>query len=252
MGAMKLHVPNRLMFFLKGAILCCLASSVFASCMACPTCTLAAVRHSDKPDHSSLALLALLGPTAKRIWVTANDYNGFLASDGGFAGAPGGANGILGADAKCNWGADANWPGSGAYKAMIVNMANRVACSTANCSTGNIEHADWVLKPNTTYVRSDGLTVIFTADANGVWNFANPLTNSITSTSGWNYQAWTGLNSDWTSAGNSLDCTGWTLISGVGNLGVSTGYNSGYSDVYNIIAYNQNCNLVGRLYCVEQ
>ncbi|MFZ5891786.1 MAG: DUF1554 domain-containing protein [Myxococcota bacterium] len=121
--------------------------------------------------------------------------------------APSKANfgGISGADTQCN----ASPPVAGTFKALLVDGATRIACTSAQCATnGAAEGVDWPLAPNTTYVRADGTTVIGTTTSAAI--FAFPLTASI-GTAGFTY--WTGLNVDWTTSTDS--CAGWTQISGV-------------------------------------
>ncbi len=150
--------------------------------------------------------------------------------------------GITGADARCM--SDANHPGTGTYRALLVSPGVRVACTSANCSGGPAEHTDWVLRANTTYKRqSDGLTIM-TTNANGIHDFGAPLTNPIgTGVAGW----WTGLNSNWTS--NSA-CTGntWSSTAGNGNFGdpnMTTG-----GSISNGL---DGCTTTGsKLLCVEQ
>jgi hypothetical protein len=112
--------------------------------------------------------------------------------------------GIIGADAQCN----TSPPTASPYKALLVDGTTRVACTSAQCTTGGAtEGVDWVLAPNTKYVRKDGTTVIGTTSAAAI--FAFPLAASI-GTNGDSY--WTGLNPDWTT--NSDSCSGWTQTSG--------------------------------------
>lgn len=62
---------------------------------------------------------------------------------------------------------------------------------------------DWPLKASTTYVQSNGTTVIGTTTAGAIFNF--PLTSAFTTN---NTVAWTGLTAAWgTSASN---CSDWT------------------------------------------
>ncbi|MGC4089494.1 MAG: DUF1554 domain-containing protein [Polyangiaceae bacterium] len=110
-------------------------------------------------------------------------------------------SGITGADAECN----ANPPVAGTYKALIVDGTTRVACTSANCTTGGAsEGVGWVLAPSTTYVRPDG-TVIGTTTAAGVFTF--PLSAGL-GLGGIPY--WTGLAADWTTSVDT--CTGWTEV----------------------------------------
>ncbi len=74
---------------------------------------------------------------SKRIFLTATTYNGDLQ------GAE--ANGILGADSKCE--ADGNKPTTDIYKAFLVDGVNRRVCTSHNCGTdGALENLNWVLK----------------------------------------------------------------------------------------------------------
>jgi hypothetical protein len=138
-------------------------------------------------------------PASKRIFLTTSTYNGNLG-------------GVSGADAKC--AADSNKPASGTYKALIVQNGVRVACTTANCSTGSIEHTDWVLLPLTLYTRVDGTTNIFTTNSDGIFvvSTGGTLTNSIAT--GFS-QIWTGLTADYqisavhSSFGNKDTCGNW-------------------------------------------
>ncbi|MBE7440417.1 MAG: DUF1554 domain-containing protein [Spirochaetales bacterium] len=119
------------------------------------------------------------------VYVTNSAYNGNLG-------------GVSGADAKCN-SADANKPGSGTYKAMIVQGTTRRACSTANC-TSSSENIDWVFKPGAQYYRSNRTTLIGTASSAGI--FASAVWDTGET------RFWTGLGSDWTNSANH--CLSWT------------------------------------------
>ncbi|XDD46625.1 DUF1554 domain-containing protein [Leptospira sp. WS39.C2] len=80
--------------------------------------------------------------------------------------------GIAGADAKCM--SDAKkppLPAGAVYKAFLVDDVNRVACTTANCATGgNAEHLNWILKPNTNYVRAVDNATITTTNSFGIFS----------------------------------------------------------------------------------
>jgi hypothetical protein len=164
----------------------------------------------------------------RRIFVTSHAYDGDL-------------DGISGADAKCL--TDSNnplGPGNGNWKALIVDDTNRVACTTDGCSGGEGEHTDWVLKPNTTYTRTDG-TIIATTNPVGLFTF--PLENAIAPLP--SVYAWTGLNLSWQT---SDDCVGWTNNTGsggTGKVGVVTSQ-AIYSSVDLCLTPNYP------LYCVEQ
>lgn len=173
--------------------------------------------------------------TAPIIFTTAATFTGDLVTAGA------GANAIVSADALCM--NDANNPGAGRFKALIVDGTNRVACTTADCSGGPTENIDWVLAANTAYRRSDGSTIIATTTANGIFSF--PLTNSVT-TPFVNYE-WTGLSSDWTTSGDL--CGLWTnsTISLGGRVGDPSATDSTTIDIG-----NPNCANTYQLYCVEQ
>ncbi len=137
--------------------------------------------------------------------------------------------------------ADANYPGSGTYKALIVDGTNRIASLTNNVGDGQV---DWVLKASTDYTRVDG-TSIMTTNLNSIFVFGT-LTNSFAS-SGTSLR--TGFRSGWTT--NAGDhCTAWTTNSGAVFLRIG----DPTSTTSNSINFgNGNCSAVGRtLVCVEQ
>ena len=168
----------------------------------------------------------------------------FLTAAGAGAGGGGGGGnfgGISGADSFCE--SDSNYPGSGTYKALIVDGTNRVACTSADCATdGESEHVDWVLTKNTPYVKIGG-AAINTTNSVGLFDF--PLTNAI-GTLGNN--TYTGLESDWTTGS---DCVNWTSgdFNDQGHMGRQNA-----TDVTAInVSDNQNCrDYAGLIYCVEQ
>ena len=150
-----------------------------------------------------------------------------------------GSNGIEEADALC--AADSNKPASGTYKAMIVDGANRVACTTANCGTGTGEHTDWVFYSDTEYRRTDETTVIGTTDSNGLLNFN--LTNSF---GGFALNHFTGLDTDWT--GHANNCSSWTATGVNGRVGNQQG-----ATTLAISSMNSACTDASRrLVCIEQ
>lgn len=76
---------------------------------------------------------------------------------------------ISGADAYCNSHIPSGLPGTGSYKAMLVDGINRVATTVgANSSSGQ---KDWVFEKNTSYYRPDGKLVFTTNDA-GLFDFS--------------------------------------------------------------------------------
>lgn len=164
----------------------------------------------------------------KKIFVTSSSYNGNMG-------------GVAGVDARCM--SDVNYPGSGTYRALIADGANRVACTTANCSGGASENVDWVLEPYTTYVRSSGGATLFQTNAAGIFVFG-AMTNSFTGTAQTYYS---GLNGDWTTA-IGLTCSQWTSTAGNFRYGVGNATNS-QSIAMGALSCADN---FWRLYCVEQ
>jgi hypothetical protein len=167
------------------------------------------------------------GPTGKVIYLTSTPKK---ANFGG----------VSGADAECN----ANPPNQGTYKALLVDGTTRVACTSADCGTSGVdEGVDWVLSPNTTYVREDGTTIIGTTSSAAIFPF--PLDASI-GTTGLSY--WTGLEDDWTTS--SDNCSGWTATSDVfANEGLADA-----TDSQAITGLSESCaTLAGAFFaCVEQ
>lgn len=170
-----------------------------------------------------------------RMFVTAST---FLSPFGGSAAAA-----LAAADSGCM--SDANKPsGGGTYKALVASSL-RSACTTANCSGGATENISWILRANTTYYRSDGVTVIGTTNSAGIFPF--PLANSI-STAMDPYM--TGLLTDWTTAADN--CADW--ISGNAGLGFRTGYTAGTSAAAIDMGAGSvtPCDQSSYLVCVEQ
>ncbi|MCE9596789.1 MAG: DUF1554 domain-containing protein [Spirochaetia bacterium] len=144
---------------------------------------------------------------------------------------------IATADARCM--ADANYPGTGTFKAMITGSGVRRA---SNLPSQGDAQLDWVLQPSRRYVRAaDGLE-IQTTNRRALFPF--PLRNAF-STIGANF--WGGLTGYWTS-GN--DCSGWTSSSGAAFGGA--GFSS-LRDRFSIATGSNPCsNTTTRLLCVEQ
>ncbi len=165
---------------------------------------------------------------SKMIFITAATYTGNLG-------------GISGADAKCM--ADANYPGTGTYKALLSDGVARTACTTADCGGGSGEHTDWVLSASTNYVRADGSTSIVTTNANGIFVFGT-MTNSWQS--GAQVLSWSGTYYNWTAF---IDCSNWSSASGsaFGLLGRSDATNS--EAISNAAT---DCSQTKALVCVEQ
>jgi hypothetical protein len=153
-----------------------------------------------------------------------------------------GSNGIEEADTICN--ADSNKPNSSTYKAMIVDGLNRIACTTAGCSTGTAEHVDWVLQASTEYRKIDESTVIGITTTAGVFSF--PLDNTVESPTSTN-TIWTGLNNtSWTTGPST--CSAWTDGSVASN-----GLAHSAAVVASIGNQTATCtNTLFKLHCVEQ
>ena len=161
----------------------------------------------------------------KIIWVT---------NDGVGNGAFGSLNA---ADDFCD--NDSNNPDTSAsYKAMIAFPGQRIACTTANC-TSTSENSNWVLTANTSYYRPDG-TLIGTTNSGGIFT---SLSNAIESVGAATY---TGLTSNWTT-GNT--CNSWTNTAGVAHVG-----DSDSSNVSTLLANDAvgSCLQDLQLICVEQ
>lgn len=166
--------------------------------------------------------------TLYKIFVTAQTVNGNVG-------------GVLAADNACL--SDTNYPGTGAYKALIVDGSSRVACTSSRCSTlGAVENVDWALAPNRTYVRTTDGEVIGTTNASGIFDF--PITRQIGASS---FFIWTGLDANWTVRST---CLAWTT-----NSSSDSGYvgNSGSVNQFVIGGTNSACDFtINHLYCVEQ
>lgn len=158
----------------------------------------------------------------KRIFMTSGTFSGALS-------------GAAGADTLCS--IDANYPGSGTFKAMIAQGGTRKASASANAGDSQ---AGWVLKPNYQYVTTGGSS-LFTSGANSLFVFG---TLSSILGSG---NVWTGLNADWTNS--AQHCSNWTSSSNgsSGNMGDASAVNS------NLNSFGTDtCDTLKHLYCVEQ
>lgn len=150
--------------------------------------------------------------------------------------------GISGLDSYCNNATDKP-SGGGTYKALVTDETTRIACTTANCSGGPSEHADWVLKANKQYRQSDGTTVIGTTNANGLFTF--PLTNPPRTNWTGTMNTATGLRPNWTSSNNH--CTGWRA----GGTFMAAQHND-TSSLAISNAGTMSCTDDARIICVEQ
>ncbi len=165
-------------------------------------------------------------PAGDYIFVTASNYDGNLG-------------GTTGADAKCM--ADANYPGSGTYKALLGTGTTGTRLSSAGNGAAGVE-TDWVLNPNTDYKRL-GSTAIGTTTASSLFGF--PLTNAFT-TAG--VISWTGLAGNWV-AWSGYDCAGWTTNS---NLSIGAYGNSDVTTSSTLFNTTAACNVSYNLICVPQ
>lgn len=151
----------------------------------------------------------------------------------------GNLGGISGADTLC--ANDANYPGTGTYKALLTGDG-RIACTTANCGGGPGEHTGWILAADREYRKTDGTTVIDTTNSNALFTFS---LDAAIGTGTNNVQ--TGLSGDWTWAGTSWNCVNWGSTANREFLGSASATTSGA-----ISAVDFGCDNGGKLYCVEQ
>jgi hypothetical protein len=206
---------------------------------------------------SGTSTITLTQTQSYHIFMTNNSYYGDISTADS---TPAGAGGIARADAFCNDTSDLRHPGTGTYKALLVAGGVRVACTSANCTTGGAaEHVDWPLQASTTYYRAahsgsgggtyteNGTTPIFTTNSNGIFVFGT-FTNIIQpSGSQSNPHFWDGLNTNWTEASNT--CTGWTTDTTGGTTGQA---GRGYAADTAAITYTTTSCYVARfLLCVE-
>jgi len=183
----------------------------------------------DPTTVSELLVANLSSPASYFVYTTSLGYTPLVLG------------GVAGADARCM--SDSAYPGSGIYKALIVDGTTRRACSTANCAGGSAEHMNWVLRPRATYRRLVSRQTIATTMASaGIFVF--PLTNSLDS-SGLYYAAGFASTADWRTAANT--CTGWSSAAGLGELGDQTQVNSAA-----IFATSAVCTAPENLICVQQ
>jgi len=159
--------------------------------------------------------------------------------------ASGNLGGISGADAICN--ADAAKPATGTYKAFLWASTRR-ACSTAYCSGGAAENLDWVLKPNTSYMRPDA-TPIGTTLSSGIFDLTTAANFSAT-----NVTYLTGANAtggnEWTITAAS-NCLNWTSSNFANNTTV--GQTAGFQLIKLDDSGTPACNDPTKyLLCVEQ
>ena len=144
------------------------------------------------------------------------------------------------ADIFCS--TDSNNPNDGTYKAMLVyNDGSRVACTSANCSTGNFrENVDWVLGGDIYISRSNRSVMITRTSVSGIIDF--PLVHAFSDTFA---SVWTGLNANFTTGSN---CNNWQSSnnSDFGYAGIAIDTSS------SAISFLSNCDVPRHLICVQQ
>lgn len=162
--------------------------------------------------------------TTCRMFVTQSIYDGNLG-------------GTAGADEKCEQ--DANKPNSRTYKALIMD-------ATRNMTT------DWVIKANTDYVRADGVTVVGTSNANGIFSLGNPGFFAVVDpVDGRSFH--TGIqyvsHLSWLPDNWNFNCQNWTS----NNPGIMSiiGMTSDTTDLF-IANTADFCNVQQPIVCVEQ
>ncbi len=127
-----------------------------------------------------------------------------------------GVGGIPAIDALCNSDAKAVTIG-GSFKAMIVDGTTRRAATTPNASGGASEQIDWVFKPQFSYYNDTGSVFIFTANQDGINNFA--VDGNFSSSFEGSTAYATGLNADWTT--QATTCSNWNSNTGSSQSGGS-------------------------------
>lgn len=142
-------------------------------------------------------------------------------------------NGKASADALCNDPADPRKPATGIYKALL-RFTNRTHPST-----------DWVLKPDTTYYRTDRTTVIGTTNGSAV--FGTNFTNAVSTEA--SEQTYLGFGNSWlASTDNCNDYTNSAGLAGGGANAHMTTLSSGFLN-----SFSAPCNFTTyKIICVEQ
>ncbi|MEW5851271.1 MAG: DUF1554 domain-containing protein [Myxococcota bacterium] len=147
----------------------------------------------------------------------------------------GNLGGPAGADAKCaGEAAEAPLP-SGTYRAMLVDGTTRSAQPALN----------WVLQPSSRYYDQNSV-FLFQTDATGRFDFGDDeWTNALSVDT--MYDAWTGLNADWTTHADT--CNGWASEEDAVN-GRRGSIHA--TDATAISSVSARCNDIARLICVMQ
>lgn len=185
---------------------------------------------SNAGANTTVSISITIQSNIYKIFITALTYNGDLMTAGA------GANGAAGADNLCN--ADINKPNASNYKALVMDSVNRTAVPS---------YINWVLLPNTTYIRAADSATIFTTNASSIFTFGT-LTNSMGTGSQQEY--WTGFQqggTDW--ATSTQRCTNWT------NGTVATArYGLSNTITYESFAFvtSSTCSNLKHILCAEQ
>ncbi|MEQ9364082.1 MAG: DUF1554 domain-containing protein, partial [Leptospirales bacterium] len=183
---------------------------------------------------NALLIAVSVRPT-RSIFLTNSIFDG--DSDGDFGVSNG--MGIDDADRHCM--ADSARPfQSRSYAALLSDGLSRVATTSPNCQAGCTGQLDWPLRAYTDYVLPDG-RLFFTTGAAPLFVFGR-LPAQLTTLTGATH--WTGLQSDWTPAGN---CQQWTNNAALtGRTGSSTAIDNAW-----LTDSEQNCGLGARYICVQ-
>ncbi|TGL65366.1 DUF1554 domain-containing protein [Leptospira jelokensis] len=181
--------------------------------------------------QSSFCQAAIPVCTTCRFFSTSITYNGARG-------------GIAGADAKCmSDSKKPTEPARAVFKAFLVDDVNRIACTTDNCLTGGAsEHVDWILKPNTTYVRAvDGATIATTNNVGIFTSQTGDAESPSVST------IFTGIDTfGWDTRLNN-HCSRWTDASDGALVGVASNSNSLFFSTG-----GTDCDTQSVILCVEQ
>ncbi len=174
-------------------------------------------------------------PSQLKIFVSASLHHGDFANDPTLSGQ----TAMEKADDFCM--RDTNRPADGSiYKALLVDGVNRDAVTLT----------DWVLEPNTTYVRPNGTEIDTTSDDAIFLAFWRDMKKSIGKDDGDAHQnAWTGIGdaSDFSTKGN---CSEWSSSgTGTGGFGTRIAKDRAAFDWY---GGGSACWIAQYIYCVEQ
>ncbi len=145
------------------------------------------------------------------------------------AGSITGTGGVSAADSLCN--SDAN-RGTGIYKALLVDGSSRIATVTANTGDGQV---NWVLYPNKTYARTDGVVVFITGSNSLPGSFTGDAIAPTTT------HYWTGFSSNYQTG---THCSAWTTG--------AAGSNANYGMTASLSVGTDTCNTLNGIYCVQQ